>query len=119
MRFPWLDFAQVRAAERCKAESYVANLAMVISYRASKSKPNFEHLTSAYHLVYLRLVLRLELRPVACRNGADLSLLHGFEERRFLRVRGNLRAEVVLIIGIRAHPVRIRLLQPTHLRMIL
>ena len=27
-----------------------------------------------------------------------LSLLHSFEERRFLRVRGNLRAEVVLRI---------------------
>ena len=71
---------------------------MVISNRVSKSKANFENLTSAYHLVYLRLILRLELRLVACRNGADLSKLHGFEERRFLRVRGNLRAEVVLRI---------------------
>ena len=71
---------------------------MVISHRVQKSKPNFENLTSAYHPFCLRLVLRLELRMVACRNGADLSLLHSFEERRFLRVRGNLRAEVVLRI---------------------
>ena len=92
MRFPWLDFAQVRAAERCKAAS---NVALVISHRGSKRKPNFEQLTSAYHLAYLRLVLHLELHLVACRNCADLSKLHGFEERRFLRVRGNLRAEVV------------------------
>ena len=101
MRCAWLYSAQVRAAERCKAES---NAAMVISHRVSKSKPNFENLASAYHLVYLRLIIRLKICLVACRDGADLSKLHGFEERRFLRVRGNLRAEVVLIIGIRAHP---------------
>ena len=71
---------------------------MVISHRVQKSKPSFENLTSAYHPFCLRLVLRLELRLLACRNGADLSKLHGFEERRFLRVRGNLRAEVVLRI---------------------
>ena len=111
MRRPWLDSAQVRAAERCKAES---NVAIVIAFQ----KASQIHLTFAYHLVYLRLILRLELRPVACRNDADLSKLHGFEERRFLRVRGNLRAEVVLVIGIRAHPVRGLPVQPAHRRVL-
>ena len=49
MRCPWLHFAQVRAAERCKAES---NLAMVISNRVSKSKANFENLTKLVNMEY-------------------------------------------------------------------